>query len=392
MRSVGRSSVAEHRFGSSDPFTLGIEEEYMLLDRESLDLVQRADTILDADLDGELAARTACEIFQSEIEGQTPICATVQDVAAELRLLRAHLADVVEGHGLVLASAGTHPFARYEDQVVTDRDRYRGIVEQLQYPARRELIFGLHVHVGVDDPETAIQVTRLLRPKIAQLIALSASSPFWRGFSTGLHSTRHSIFATFPRSGSRRRSRLTASSRATWRPWNVPASWTTTRGSGDLRPHPRLGTVEVRAMDAVHRGEDAVALAGYVQGLVRRAAAAPPPRPPSALEDALVRENKWQRSARARRDGDRRQRRADSHPGRHPPTLDELAECVQRARERGRAARHRADRPHGAQVLSGSSPHSRTRQTSVPSPRRSLPHPWRDGAATDRRAQRPAFP
>ena len=92
MRSAAPSSVAEHRFGSSKPYTLGVEEEYMLLDPETFDLVQRADTILDADHEGEFAARTACEIFQSEIEGQTPICATVSDIAAELQSLRKHLA------------------------------------------------------------------------------------------------------------------------------------------------------------------------------------------------------------------------------------------------------------------------------------------------------------
>jgi carboxylate-amine ligase len=267
----------------------------MLLDPGTLDLVQRADTILDADHEGEFAARTACEIFQSEIEGQTPICATVSDAAAELQRLRRHLEEVVDAHGLVLASAGTHPFAHYEDQLVTDRERYRGIVEQVQYPARRELIFGLHVHVGVPDPQTAIQVVRLLRPQIADLIALSASSPFWRGFPTGLRSTRHSVFATFPRSGTPpafRDYREFAAYVQALEQAHVLDDYT--RIWWDLRPHPRLGTVEVRAMDAVERVEDATALAAYVQALVKRAAEAPPPPPQSALEDALVRENKWQ--------------------------------------------------------------------------------------------------
>jgi carboxylate-amine ligase len=195
----------------------------------------------------------------------------------------------------VLGSAGTHPFAHYEDQLITDRERYRGIVEQVQYPARRELIFGLHVHVGVPDPQTAVQVLRLLRPQIADLIAPSASSPFWRGFPTGLRSTRHSVFATFPRSGTppafgdyrEFAAYVQALERA-----QVLDDYT--RIWWDLRPHPRLGTVEVRAMDAVERVEDAVALTAYVQALVKRAAEAPAPPPPSALEDALVRENKWQ--------------------------------------------------------------------------------------------------
>jgi carboxylate-amine ligase len=139
-----------------------------------------------------------------------------------------------------------------------------------------------------------IHALRRLRPQICDLVALSASSPFWRGFSTGLHSTRHSIFATFPRSGvppafrdyrefatyvgTLERSRLLDDYTQIW--------W-------DLRPHPQLGTIEVRAMDAVAQLEDAVALAAYVQALVKRAVEAPAP-PPTALEDAIVRENKWQ--------------------------------------------------------------------------------------------------
>lgn len=295
MRAAVRSSVAEHRFGSSEPYTLGLEEEYMLLDPETLALVQRADTILEADQEGEFAARTTCELFQSEVEGQTPICATVGEAAAELRRLRSHLEELVAEQGLVLASAGTHPFARYEDQVVTDRVRYRRLVEQVQYPARRELVFGLHVHVGVPDPETAIQVVRALRVQIPALIALSTSSPFWRGVPSGLRSTRHSIFDTVPRSGLP----------PAFDDWGAFTAYVEaleragvledyTRIWWDVRPHPRLGTVEVRAMDAVERVEDAIALAAYVQALVKRATEEPPSPPWNALEGALVRENKWQ--------------------------------------------------------------------------------------------------
>lgn len=295
MNAVFTSSVAEHRFGSSEPYTLGIEEEYMLLDPATLELVQRADTVLEAGGGGEFAARTSCELFQSEIEGQTPICSTIDDARRELRRLRHHLEQVVARYGLVLASSGTHPFAHYEDQLITERERYRSLIEQIQYPARRELIFGLHVHVGVSDPETAIQVVRLLGPHIPELIALSASSPFWRGFVTGLYSTRHSVFATFPRS-------------RTPPPFSDYGEFSAYVGAleragaiddytkiwWDVRPHPRLGTVEVRAMDAVARVEDAIALAAYVQALVRRAAEAAPLPRPTALEEALARENKWQ--------------------------------------------------------------------------------------------------
>jgi len=289
-----RSSVTEHGFGSSEPYTVGIEEEYMLLDAGTLDLVQRADTILDAGRDGELALLTSCEIFQSEIEGHTPICGTVAEAASELPRLRAVLARAVGDAGLVLASSGTHPFARYEDQVVTDTARYRGIVEQLQYPARRELIFGLHVHVGVPDPEAAIRALRGLRAHLGTLVALSASSPFWRGFASGLRSTRHSVFATFPRSGVPPAFRDYAEFAAfvgSLEEAGVLEDYT--RIWWDVRPHPRLGTIEVRATDAVPRVDDAVALAALVRALVRQAVESRP-APPTALEDAIVRENKWQ--------------------------------------------------------------------------------------------------
>ena len=289
------SSVAEHRFGSSEPYTLGIEEEYMLLDPATLELVQRADTVLEADGAGEFAARTSCELFQSVIEGQTPICSTVDDAGRELRRMRRHLEQVVARYGLVLASSGTHPFAHYEDQLITERDRYRSVIEQIQYPARRELIFGLHVHVGVPDPETAIQVVRLLGPHIPELIALSASSPFWRGFATGLYSTRHSVFATFPRSRTPPPFSDYDEFSAYVRALELAGALDDyTKIWWDVRPHPRLGTVEVRAMDAVARVEDAIALAAYVQALVRRAVEAAPLPRPTALEEALARENKWQ--------------------------------------------------------------------------------------------------
>ena len=289
------SSVERDRFGLSEAYTLGVEEEYMLLEPETFELVQRADTILDADRDGEFASRTSSEIFQSELEGRTPICTTVIEAAVELRRLRAHLERVVGDQRLVLACAGTHPFARYEDQLITDRPRYRGIVEQVQYPARRELIFGLHVHVGVPDAEAVIRALRCLRPQIGDLIALSASSPFWRGFRSGLHSTRHTIFEAFPRAGvppAFRDYREFATYVRTLEAAHVLEDYT--QIWWDLRPHPRLGTIEVRAMDAIERVDDAIALAAYVQCLVKYAVEGTAPPTASALEDAIVRENKWQ--------------------------------------------------------------------------------------------------
>jgi carboxylate-amine ligase len=289
------SSVDVHRFGSSAPYTVGVEEEFMLIDPETLDLVQRADAVLDSLESDTVAVRTGRELFQSEVEGETPVCAGVRELATEVGRVRAHLVGAVTNHDLLLASSGTHPFARYEDQIVTESERYQRVVEQLQYPVRRVLIFGLHVHVGVPTPEVAIRAVRLLRPHLADLIALSASSPFWRGVKTGLASTRLVVFGSFPRSSTPPAFRSYSEFSAYVRALEVAGALDDyTRIWWDIRPHPRFGTVEVRVMDGVARADDAVALAAYVQALVKRAAESPPPPPATALEEGLARENAWQ--------------------------------------------------------------------------------------------------
>ncbi len=173
----------------------------MLLDGETFDLVQHIETVLAAISGHELEARINAELMQSVLEIATPVCRTPADVmrrAAEAARLRD---GVARERGMRVGSAGTHPFSLFERQRITARDRYRNLVDQLQYIARRELIFGMHVHVAVDDPEKAIQVVNGLLPQLAPLLALSASSPFWRGEPTGLSSSRQMVFAAFPRSG-----------------------------------------------------------------------------------------------------------------------------------------------------------------------------------------------
>src|SRR5919199_6965856 len=228
-------SVLDHRFGQSDPYTLGVEEEYMLLDGESFDLVQHIDTVLGAIAGHELETQINAELMQSVLEIATPVCHTAGDVDRELRKLRTYVTSVARERDMRVGSAGTHPFSLFERQRITARDRYRHLVDQLQYVARRELIFGLHIHVAVDDPEKAIQVVNGLLAHLSQLLALSASSPFWRGEPTGLSSSRQMVFAAFPRSG----------------------------------PPPRLGTIEIRICDAVTRVEHAVAIAALCQALVK---------------------------------------------------------------------------------------------------------------------------
>jgi carboxylate-amine ligase len=263
-------SVLDHAFGRSDPYTLGVEEEYMLLDGETFDLVQHIDTVLAAIAGHELETRINPELMQSVLEIATPVCRTAGDAAGELRTLRSYVSGVAREKGLRVGSSGTHPFSLFERQRITARDRYRNLVDQLQYVARRELIFGMHVHVAVDDPEKAIQVVNGLLPQLAPLLALSASSPFWRGEPTGLASSRQMVFAAFPRSGPPPRFRDYADyAEVVGQLEKTGCIADYTHIWWDIRLHPRLGTIEIRICDAVTRLEDAVAITAYCQALVK---------------------------------------------------------------------------------------------------------------------------
>jgi carboxylate-amine ligase len=263
-------SVLDHAFGKGDPYTLGVEEEYMLLDSKTFDLVQHIDTFLAAVAGHELEAQMKAELMQSVLEIATPVCKTPADVNQELRKLREYVTSVAAEKSLRVGSAGTHPFSLFEAQRITARDRYRSLVDQMQYVARRELIFGLHIHVAVDDPEKAIQVVNGLLVELPVLLALSASSPFWRGEPTGLASTRQLVFAAFPRSGPPPRFRdYTDYAEVVGQLEKTGCIADYTHIWWDIRPHPKLGTVEVRICDAVTRVEHAVALAAYCQALVK---------------------------------------------------------------------------------------------------------------------------
>ncbi len=263
-------SVLDHNFGKGDAFTLGVEEEYMLLDPDTFDLVQHVDTVLAAIAGHELEERINAELMQSVIEITTPVCRTAADVEDQLTQLRAYVTSVAATKGLRVGSAGTHPFSLFERQRITARDRYRNLVDQLQYVARRELIFGMHIHVAVDGAEKAVQVVNGLLTHLSQLLALTASSPFWRGETTGLASSRQMVFAAFPRSGLPPRFRdyndyaeVVGQLERTGCIADYTHIW------WDVRLHPRLGTVEVRICDAVTRIGDAVAVAAFCQALVK---------------------------------------------------------------------------------------------------------------------------
>ncbi|HEX3291332.1 MAG TPA: carboxylate-amine ligase [Gaiella sp.] len=265
------ASVLDHRFGAGSPYTLGVEEEYMLLNPTSFDLVQHIEMVLDAIQGDELADRLNAELMQSVLEIATPVCRTAGDVMRELATLRGYVRDVARRQDLRVGSAGTHPFSLFERQRITAKDRYHALIDQLQYVARRELIFGMHIHVAIDDPDKAIQIVNGLLPQLAPLLALSASSPFWRGEPTGLASSRQIVFSAFPRSGPPPRFRDYADyASVVGQLERTGCIADYTHIWWDIRPHPKWGTIEVRICDAVTRLEDAVAIAAYCQALVKQ--------------------------------------------------------------------------------------------------------------------------
>jgi len=180
-------------------FSIGIEEEYQTVDPETRDLrshiaaeiVQKGKKIL--------AERVKPEMHQSVVEIGTGVCRNMTEAKAEVKMIRRKVVELARENGLRLVAGGTHPFAEWRKQEIYPDDRYRIIVEDMKMVARANLIFGLHVHVGIEDRETAIQLMNGARYFLPHLLALSASSPFWLGMDTGFHSYRSKVFGRFPR-------------------------------------------------------------------------------------------------------------------------------------------------------------------------------------------------
>jgi carboxylate-amine ligase len=259
----------EHRF-TGPSYTLGIEEELMIVDAETLELSNSIEGLLQGLADSQPQGEVKPELMESVCEIATTPCRDTREAGEQLRALRRHVQGLASGMGLAIGSAGTHPFAMWEDQRIVSRPRYRDLVAGLQFVARQELIFGIHVHVGVDDPDKAIHVTNGMRVHLPMLLALSCNSPFWRADSTGLLSTRTPIFRAFPRVGipprydnfedySKRIEFMTTC--------KVIRDYTYLWY--DVRPHPNFGTVEVRVMDSQTRVEHTLALAALVQAMVK---------------------------------------------------------------------------------------------------------------------------
>jgi carboxylate-amine ligase len=251
------------------PWTVGVEEEVMLLDPTDWSLASRADAVM-KQLTGELAEHTSTETHGSALELRTDPHETAQEGLTQLERLRGELAEELETLGMKAAVAGLHPFTQWQSTKISEGDRYRFLYGSMRELARREPTFALHVHVAVPDAESAMLAANRLRTHLPLLLALSANSPFWQGRETGLASARTPLFQAFPRVGIPRAfgdyddyvSTIDLLLRCEAFPEPTFLWW-------DVRLQPRFGTIEVRIMDAQTTVADSTALTALVQSLIR---------------------------------------------------------------------------------------------------------------------------
>ena len=262
-------------FEASTDFTVGIEEEFAILDPETLSLDQRFEELRDtAQSDPVLSESVASELIKSEIEIRSGRGETFADAMALQRAARQRLFSLAAQRDALLAATGTHPWSPWQEQEIIDTEHYRRVAEGLQYVAWRNNTFSLHVHVGVRGANRAVRVCDRLRPVLPELLALSANSPFLDGRSSGLHSVRTQIFTkSFPRCGIPE----------AFGRWQAYADYIDflvrtksiiefTQVWWSVRPHHSYGTVEMRICDAQTSGDDSTALAGLITACIAQAA------------------------------------------------------------------------------------------------------------------------
>jgi glutamate---cysteine ligase / carboxylate-amine ligase len=242
--------VIEQAFGQSAPWSLGIEEEVMILDAETLALAPGVESVL-AGVDGhELPGVLKTELLASMVELATDVCATPQEALAALRRLRAVAAESADAAGLRIAAVGTHPFSLPQAQDIAPDPRYREFVEYAGVSARRQAVCGLHVHVSMPGPEECMRALEGVLPWLPLVLAMSANSPYLAGEETGLASARAEVLALLPRAAAP----PVFGSYAEWEAFverfvRIGLADGYTRFWWDIRPHPRFGTLEVRAPD-----------------------------------------------------------------------------------------------------------------------------------------------
>jgi glutamate---cysteine ligase / carboxylate-amine ligase len=279
-------------------FTLGIEEEYQTIDPETRELRSHVHTEILSKGKLRQGERVKPEMHQSVVEVGTPVCRDIKEARQNVAELRREMIGLAREAGLLLAAGGTHPFSDWRTQEIYDDDRYHTLVKDLQLVARANLIFGLHVHVGVEDRETTIQLMNAARYFLPHLLALSANSPFWLGMNTGLKSYRCKVFDKFPRTNIPD----TFSSWADFENYvnlliktnsidNAKKIW------WDLRPHPFFSTLEFRICDIPMRIDETIAIAALIQATICKLYKLLEKNQTFRIYNrALIMENKWRAS------------------------------------------------------------------------------------------------
>lgn len=249
-------------------FSIGIEEEYQIVDPESRELKSYITEMLEA---GKMvmAEQIKAELHQSIVEVGTKVCQTPAEARAELIRLRSGVMELAARKGLKIAAAGTHPFSNWQDQPITPYDRYAGVKNDMQILAQQLLIFGTHVHIGIEDPEFMIDAMNVVRYLLPHVLCLSTSSPFWVGNNTGLKSYRSIVFRNFPRTGippiMNSRSEFDQLKETLVRTGCIPDG---TKIWWDARPNHNYPTLEFRVCDVFTRVDEAICVTAILQAII----------------------------------------------------------------------------------------------------------------------------
>ena len=283
--------MIEQAFGQSSPFSVGIEEELMILDAETLALTPGVEALVAWAEGRSLPGVLKMELLASMVELATEVCASPVEALAALTELRSGAAEAASGAGLSLAAAGTHAFSLPTAQQIAPDPRYREFVEYAGVSARRQAVCGLHVHIGMAGPEECMQALEGVLPWLPLVLALSANSPFLGGEETGLVSARAEVLAQLPRASAP----PAFASYAEWEAFverfeRLGLADSYTRFWWDIRPHPRFGTLEVRAPDQPTAVALTGAFAAVLQALSKTVIDGPPPRPAQRGDYA---QNRW---------------------------------------------------------------------------------------------------
>jgi carboxylate-amine ligase len=253
-----------------EELTIGIEEEYQIIDPETRELTSYISEILDK---GAILFQDQVkpEFMQSQVEIGSRVCRNIKEAREEITRLRGVVAETAGKDGRKIVAAGTHPFSSWKDQIVTDKDRYKGLIANMQMVAQRLLIFGMHVHIGIEDPDLRIDIMNQMTYFMPHILTLSTSSPFWMGRNTGLKSYRSIIFEDLPRTGPPEYfSSALEYDRYVQTLVKTKCIEEPTKIWWDIRPHPKFPTLEFRMCDCVTKIDDVIAIAALLQALAAK--------------------------------------------------------------------------------------------------------------------------